>query len=123
MLRRAFSNLISNAIRYTPQGQAVTVTLAMKLNMALVTIENPGTEIPSEHLNRLFDRFYRVDSTKHSIDEAGLGLAIVKSIIEAHGGSIMVSSTNGKTIFQVTLTDIKLGDFSPKPGATNTTAA
>lgn len=106
MLRRAFSNLISNAIRYTPQGQSVTVTLAMMSNSVLVTIENPGAEIPPEHLNRLFDRFYRVDSTHHTVNEAGLGLAIVKSIIEAHGGSIMVSSTNGKTIFQVTLTDI-----------------
>lgn len=104
MLRRALSNLISNAIRYTTPGQPITVTLAMMTNTVLVTIENPGTEIPPEHIPRLFDRFYRVDPSRHrKINEAGLGLAIVKSIIDAHGGSITTTSENGKTVFQIVL--------------------
>lgn len=104
MLRRALSNLISNAIRYTPPAQTVTVTLAVMTNTVLVTFENPGTGIPPEHLSRLFDRFYRVDPSRHrTVNEAGLGLAIVKSIIESHGGSIMITSANGITKFKIAL--------------------
>ncbi|MHB1077509.1 heavy metal sensor histidine kinase [Thiobacillus sp.] len=104
MLRRALSNLISNAIRHTPPGQTVQVSLAGHGDSATVSVENPGPEIPAEHLPRLFDRFYRVDSSRQRKgDGAGLGLAIVKSIIDAHGGLITVTSTNQKTRFQITL--------------------
>jgi two-component system heavy metal sensor histidine kinase CusS len=104
MLRRALSNLISNAIRHTPPGQTVRVSLAMHGDKAIVAVENPGPEIPAEHLPRLFDRFYRVDpSRQRKGDGAGLGLAIVKSIIDAHGGSIKVASANQATRFQLTL--------------------
>jgi two-component system heavy metal sensor histidine kinase CusS len=103
MLRRALSNLISNAIQHTPSGQSVRVTLARHGEQATVTVENPGTEIPAEHLPRLFDRFYRVDpSRQRKGDGAGLGLAIVKSIIDAHGGSITVMSADQTTRFQLT---------------------
>ena len=104
MLRRALSNLISNAIRHTPHGQTVQVSLTGRGDKAIVTVENPGTEIPAEHIPRLFDRFYRVDpSRQRKGDGAGLGLAIVKSIVDAHGGSITVTSTNQMTRFQLTL--------------------
>jgi two-component system heavy metal sensor histidine kinase CusS len=104
MLRRALSNLLSNAIRHTPPGQTVRVSLAMHGDKAVVAVENPGPEIPAEHLPRLFDRFYRVDpSRQRKGDGAGLGLAIVKSIIDAHGGSIKVASANQATRFQLTL--------------------
>lgn len=104
MLRRALSNLISNAIRHTPQGQAVQVSLSRHGDTVTVSVENPGTEIPAEHLPRLFDRFYRVDpSRQRKGDGAGLGLAIVKSIVEAHGGSITVMSDDQKTRFQIAL--------------------
>lgn len=104
MLRRALSNLISNAIRHTPPGQTVRVSLAMPGDTAVIAIENPGPDIPAEHLPRLFDRFYRIDpSRQRKGDGAGLGLAIVKSIIDAHGGSIEVASANQATRFQLTL--------------------
>ena len=104
MLRRALSNLLSNAIRHTPQGHTVRVTLETPGDKAVVTIENPGPEIPAEHISRLFDRFYRIDpSRERKSDGAGLGLAIVKSIIEAHGGVLSVISANGATRFQLTL--------------------
>ncbi|BAN36061.1 multi-sensor signal transduction histidine kinase [Sulfuricella denitrificans skB26] len=104
MLRRALSNLISNAIRHTSQGHTVQVSLARHGDKANVSIENPGMEIPAAHLPRLFDRFYRVDpSRQRKGDGAGLGLAIVKSIVEAHGGSITVTSANQRTQFQLTL--------------------
>lgn len=104
MLRRALSNLISNAIRHTPPGQTVQVSLARQGDQATVSVENPGRDIPAEHLPRLFDRFYRVDPARQRKgDGAGLGLAIVKSIIDAHGGSISVTSANQQTRFQLTL--------------------
>ena len=104
MLRRALSNLISNAIRYTPPSQTVQVSLARQGDQATVSVENPGMEIPAEHLPRLFDRFYRVDPARQRKGYgAGLGLAIVKSIIDAHGGSITVTSANQQTRFQLTL--------------------
>ena len=104
MLRRALSNLISNAIRHTPPGQAVRVSLAGHKDKVIVTVENPGPEIPAEHLPRLFDRFYRVDPSRQlNKDGAGLGLAICKSIIDAHGGSIIVTSDDQKTRFRIAL--------------------
>ncbi len=108
MLRRALSNLISNAIRHTPQGQAVHVSLTHHDSKATVAVENPGRKIPTEHLPKLFERFYRVDlSRQRTGDGAGLGLAIVRSIVEAHGGSISVTSTNETTRFQLTLPALK----------------
>ncbi|MHB0973848.1 MAG: heavy metal sensor histidine kinase [Thiobacillus sp.] len=104
MLRRALSNLISNAIRHTPPGQTVRVFLRSDTDKATVSVENPGLKIPEEHLPKLFDRFYRIDpSRQRRGDGAGLGLAIVKSIVSAHGGSISVTSTNEATRFQITL--------------------
>lgn len=104
MLRRALSNLISNALRYTPKGEKVTVRLAHQDGLAEVRIENPGPEIPAPHLPRLFDRFYRIDAARQRKGEgAGLGLAIVKSIVEAHGGSVSVTSAAGLTCFSVRL--------------------
>jgi two-component system heavy metal sensor histidine kinase CusS len=104
MLRRALSNLISNAIRHTPSGGSVRVAMEMRAGEAVISVENPGSEIPAEHLPRLFDRFYRVDpSRQRKGDGAGLGLAIVKSIVAAHGGSIAATSADGRTIFRITL--------------------
>jgi two-component system heavy metal sensor histidine kinase CusS len=104
MLRRALSNLLSNAIRHTPPGQTVLVALATRGDKTLITVENPGAEIHLEHLPRLFDRFYRVDpSRQRKGDGAGLGLAIVKSIVDTHDGTITITSSGGRTRFQVTL--------------------
>ncbi len=104
MLRRALSNLLSNAIRHTPPGQTVQVILESDGVKATIAVENPGPEIPAEHLDSLFDRFYRVDpSRQRKEDGAGLGLAIVKSIVDAHGGSISVTSTHQRTRFKLTL--------------------
>lgn len=103
MLRRALSNLISNAIRHTPPGHTVQVSLAGHGDTVTVAVENPGTDIPSEHLPRLFDRFYRVDPSRQRKGAgAGLGLAIVKSIVDAHRGSITVTSADQRTRFQLT---------------------
>ncbi|MGE5452960.1 MAG: heavy metal sensor histidine kinase [Acidobacteriota bacterium] len=104
MLRRALSNLLSNAVRHTPADQTVTVTLLTDAAGAMVQVANPGPTIAPEHLPHLFDRFYRIDpSRQRNGDGAGLGLAIVKSIAEAHGGSIGVRSEQGVTTFELRL--------------------
>ena len=104
MLRRALSNLLSNAIRHTPAGGAVRVKLAVLNGDSVLTVENPGPVIPAEHLPNLFDRFYRIDASRQRGGEgAGLGLAIVKSIITAHGGRVGVESTTGRTSFRIIL--------------------
>ncbi len=102
MLRRVINNLLSNAIRYTPEGECVTVTLSQKNNGILMSVANPGRVIPAEHLPRLFDRFYRVDQSRQRKGEgSGIGLAIVKSIIEAHRGKVSVTSDSNLTQFTV----------------------
>lgn len=105
MLQRALGNLLSNAIRHTSAGGTVRVELGTSHDGKVsIVVENPGTEIPPEHLPKLFDRFYSVDPSKQrSGGGAGLGLAIVKSIIDAHGGSIDVVSTAGRTRFRIIL--------------------
>lgn len=104
MLRRALSNLISNAIRYTPNGRTITVRFMQNDRDVVISVENPGEKIPTEELSRIFNRFYRVDHAAHRKGEgAGLGLAIVKSIVEAHGGSVSVLSDERMTKFIILL--------------------
>jgi len=104
MLRRALSNLLSNAIRHTPADNCVTVKLNRDENQVLIVVQNPGTPVPTEHLSKLFDRFYRIDpSRQRSGEGAGLGLAIVKSIVEAHGGKIVATSNETGTLFRISL--------------------
>jgi len=104
MIRRALSNLLSNAIRYTPAGGAVTATFGVESTNVRVSIQNPGPPIPAEHIVHIFERFYRPDaSRKRSGEGAGLGLAIAKSIVEAHGGKISAGSTAKATVFAILL--------------------
>jgi two-component system heavy metal sensor histidine kinase CusS len=103
MLRRALGNLLSNAIRHTSRNGMIEVRIDQPAPGEIrLTIENPGETIPPEHLPRLFDRFYRVDASRHRSHEgAGLGLAITRSIVEAHGGKIAVTSGEGQTRFEI----------------------
>ena len=105
MLRRALSNLVSNAIAHSPRGGRVSVAVERGGHGAVtLRVENSGETIPPEHLPRLFDRFYRVDPARQrSSGGAGLGLAITRSIVTAHGGTISVSSSEGLTRFEVSL--------------------
>ncbi|STM20536.1 sensor kinase CusS [Escherichia coli] len=74
MLRRALSNLLSNALRYTPPSEAIVVRCQTVNHQVQVSVENPGTPIAPEHLPRLFDRFYRVDPSRQRKGEgSGIG--------------------------------------------------
>lgn len=105
MLRRAVSNLLSNALRHTPNDGVVTVQIDESDDgLTHISVENTGSEIPAEHLPRLFDRFYRVDNSRlRTTENSGLGLAITRSIVLAHGGNVDVCSANGLTRFTLLL--------------------
>ena len=105
MLRRALSNLLDNALRFTPANGEVRVRVAEQAKSLRVTVENSGEGISAELLPRLFDRFYRADPARQegSSEHAGLGLAITQSIIKAHGGQIHCESAQGWTRFVIEL--------------------
>ncbi len=105
LIRRALTNLLSNAIRHTPAGKTIQVTLVDTDNeMVSISVTNEGSTILTEHLERIFDRFYRVDhSRKRHSDGTGLGLAIVKTIVEAHNGVIHALSNNHSTTITIHL--------------------
>jgi heavy metal sensor kinase len=96
-LRQLAFNLIDNAIKYTPAGGAVAVRAGVDVGgRARLIVADSGPGIPAEHLPRVFDRFYRVDSSRsRDVDGTGLGLAICRSIAEAHGGLIRAASEPG----------------------------
>jgi two-component system heavy metal sensor histidine kinase CusS len=105
MLRRALSNLLDNALRFTPADGEVRVRIVDQADGLRLTVENNGDGISADLLPRLFDRFYRADPARHegSSEHAGLGLAITQSIIRAHGGQIRCESENGWTRFVIEL--------------------
>ncbi|HEY9668890.1 MAG TPA: two-component system sensor histidine kinase RppB [Coleofasciculaceae cyanobacterium] len=96
-LYRLVSNLIVNAIQYTPKGGQITVVLHRSDDHALIHIQDTGIGIPPSEQTRIFDRFYRMNSDRsRSTGGAGLGLAIAQAIVQAHKGSIQVHSELGK---------------------------
>lgn len=101
MLRRALSNLLSNALRHAPADSVVSVNITQQADGSTVQVCNAGSSIPPEQLPRLFDRFYRADPSRAAgeSDGAGLGLAITRSIAEVHGGHISVTSADNSTCF------------------------
>jgi signal transduction histidine kinase len=104
LLARAFANLISNAIKYGKDGKKILIDLSKEESGVVITIINFGEIIPKEDLERIFQRFYRVESSRSSeTGGSGLGLAIAQSIIEMHGGSISAKSEVDGTVFIVIL--------------------
>lgn len=92
-LRQVLINLIQNAIKYTEHGK-VEIVVEEEKKFGLIKIKDTGIGIPAEDINRIFERFYRVDKARsRAVGGTGLGLAIVKHIIEAHGSKIEVNST------------------------------
>jgi heavy metal sensor kinase len=104
-LRQVFINLLDNALKYTPEGGAVTVCVGRQGEAGVVSVADTGIGIPPEHLPHVFDRFYRVDRARSGAEGGtGLGLSIALSIVKAHGGDIRLTSTDGQgTVCTVTL--------------------
>jgi signal transduction histidine kinase len=103
MLRRLFFNILQNAVVYTPSGGNVRISLLANNKYVQVEVKDTGVGISPKDQKRIFDRFYRVDSSRSQTKGYGLGLAISKSIIELHRGKIVVHSTFGKgSVFTIT---------------------
>lgn len=97
LFRQAVSNLLSNALHYTPRGGKVVISVARPGGGWVdIAVADTGTGIDPEHLPRIFDRFYRADRSRSQHPQGlGLGLAIVKSILTLHGGTVAITSTTG----------------------------
>ena len=103
-LAQVLANLLSNAARYTPAGGTVTVRAERRPADLLVSIENSGEGIPPEDLDRVFERFYRVEKSRdRARGGAGIGLAIVKQLVESAGGRVGAESASGTTRFWFSL--------------------
>ena len=93
----ALSNLVSNAIRYTPLGGLVHLTFLQTVDQLTISVKDTGPGIASEHLPRLTERFYRIDQSRsRETGGTGLGLAITKHVMQRHGGELQVQSEQGK---------------------------
>jgi signal transduction histidine kinase len=103
-LTQVFANLLQNAVRYTPEGGDVAVTVEGIDEGVRVRVANTGPGIPPEDLPRVWERFYRVEKSRdRARGGAGIGLAIVRQLVEAAGGRVGVTSEGGWTTFSVTL--------------------
>ena len=105
MLRRALSNLLDNALRFTPANGEIRVGIEESGGEIRLEVANRGEPIDAAQLPRLFDRFYRADPARRagSSEHAGLGLALTRSLVHAHGGSIRAESAAGWTRFIIEL--------------------
>lgn len=96
-LTQLMDNIVSNAVKYSPEGGTITCTIKEERDRVVVSIKDEGVGIPKENIPFVFDRFYRVDKARaRNLGGTGLGLAIAKEIVTAHGGSIWISSDWGK---------------------------
>ncbi len=96
-LRQALSNLVDNALKYSADGGRIVVRLQADDGRAVVEVEDEGPGIAAEHLDRIFERFYRVDRARsRELGGTGLGLSIVKNVAQRHGGGVEVESERGR---------------------------
>jgi signal transduction histidine kinase len=112
-LEQVAANLIDNAVKYTPPGGRVEVTLSREHGRAVLRVSDTGPGIPPEEVPRIWERLFRGDASRTERG-LGLGLSLVKAIVEAHGGTVDVSSTVGSgSTFIVSLPWSGEGNLSP----------
>lgn len=103
-LARVFDNLFRNAVNYGHLGTDIRCSAEKREGCVLIRIKNQGEHIPEEKLSHIFDRFYRLDTSRQSATGGvGLGLAIAKQIVELHEGTIKAFCVDGMTEFRITL--------------------
>jgi two-component system, OmpR family, phosphate regulon sensor histidine kinase PhoR len=118
-LQSALSNLVSNAVRYTPSGGAIEVEAREANDGFELSVHDTGPGIGAEHVPRLTERFYRVDrSRSRETGGTGLGLAIVKHVVQRHGGELRIASTPGRgSTFTIVLPAARVRPLEPETGA------
>jgi len=116
-VEQVLANLVDNAIKYSPQGGAIRVRIsAAQDGMLSVTVTDQGSGIPAQHLEHLFERFYRVEATGRATRGVGLGLYICRNLVESHGGRIWVDSEPGRgSTFGFTLPGLAAEVGEPPP--------
>lgn len=102
LLKQVWINLIDNAIKFANKKTELKITIEQNNKNTIISIDNIGIEISEEQKEKIFNKFYQIDST-HAKEGNGIGLSIVKSIVNLHKGNIDVNSNNGHTIFIITL--------------------
>ena len=114
-LHSAFSNLVSNAVRYTPDGGTITIRWRRTPSGAEYSVSDTGYGIPAEHLSRLTERFYRVSSSRsRASGGTGLGLSIVKHVLNLHDAELRIESESGKgSTFTCVFDQARLLDHEP----------
>jgi two-component system sensor histidine kinase KdpD len=101
-MEQVFTNLVSNSLKYAPANTIIYIRTRVKDELIHIQISNQGPQVPSEHLERIFDKFYRITAADR-VTGTGLGLSICKGIIEAHGGRIWAENIADGLAFNFTL--------------------
>ena len=116
-LKRVLGNLLHNAIKWSPRGEAITITASEQVDEITISIFDNGPGVPEELRNRVFERFYQADASRSGDEGTGLGLAICKHIIEAHGGRIWAEGNahgkGGHFLFTVLRADASFQQDEP----------
>jgi len=112
-IEQVFTNLVSNSLKYAPEQTRICIRAFMKDESIHVQVSNQGPHVPQEHLERIFDKFYRITAADR-VTGTGLGLSICKGIIEAHGGRIWAANVSDGLAFNFTLPLIWDGVASPQ---------
>jgi two-component system sensor histidine kinase KdpD len=112
-MEQVFANLISNSVKYAPANTLICIAAQVERETVRVQVRNEGPPVPAEHLERIFDKFYRVTASDR-VTGTGLGLSICKGIIQAHGGRIWAENLPSGFAFNFTLPLIWEGAPPPK---------
>ena len=112
-MEQVFTNLVSNSVKYAPEKTMICIRAFVEDESIHVQVSNQGPQVPQEHLERIFDKFYRITAADR-VTGTGLGLSICKGIIEAHGGHIWAANVSGGLAFNFTLPLIWAGVASPQ---------
>ena len=112
-MEQVFTNLVSNSVKYAPEKTRICIRAFVEDESIHVQVSNQGPQVPQEHLQRIFDKFYRITAADR-VTGTGLGLSICKGIIEAHGGHIWAENVSDGLAFNFTLPLIWDGVTSPQ---------
>ena len=112
-MEQVFTNLVSNSVKYAPEKTRICIRAFVEDESIRVQVSNQGPQVPQEHLERIFDKFYRITAADR-VTGTGLGLSICKGIIEAHGGRIWAANVPDGLAFNFTLPLIWDGVISPQ---------